>query len=299
MCGSDDPTLKHLNDSVSEGPSRGLLSPLDGYALPGHGEGSSDCGNTRWFHCPDCGHVFEGTRRCDKSTCPNCWRRWAFKLGKRSGLRLWAARKIIMGSKRGGRLLHIVVSIKYNGEDLNEIKRKVYGIARDHKICGGAVVFHHTRVRDDADGRVPDGYVHYHLIGLAKGHVLPGNGDGYIFHVIRDAIRHDYRGFQRTREVIACLSYLLTHAAVSEKKHTLTWFGDMSYNKLNNATLEEHSPELMSYLNRSGLQCPQCGERNCQSLWDVEYELNRREDLYTDYIERPALALEYFGLDLF
>lgn len=294
VCGNTE-----ANNFVPEMPLEGLsdVSPLDDYQLPGKGTPTEDCGQLRWFGCSDCGHVFQGERQCDKKTCPNCFRRWAFKLGKRAGMRVWAARKLIMG-RRKGRLLHIVVSMKYEGGEINEYRRRAYKICEQHQITGGCAVFHHTREHSDSNERIPDGHIHYHIIGLAPRGVLPGTDSGDIFHVIRDSIRGDYKGFQRTREVIACLSYVLTHSGVKEKSHTLTWFGDMSYNKLNNGTLKEEFPEMMDWLGKSGRKCPCCGGQDCHSMWDVEMELRNRARADLDLFPRIAGALESFGVEI-
>lgn len=192
--------------------------------------------------------------------------------------------------------MHIVISMKYTGGEVNEYKRRAYKIAAKHGIAGGAAVFHHTREDTELHGRVPDGYVHYHIVGLAKYGIVPGEDTDYIFHVIRDAVRGDYRGFQRTGEVIACLTYLLTHSSVKTKTHTLTWFGEMSYNKLNNSTLEAEVPGLMDYLEKKGRTCPICGGTEAYSLWDVEAELEYREKIDRLNRPQPALALEEFGV---
>lgn len=265
-----------------------------GWDLPGHGDRPADCGRNIVAYCECCGHYWETQKTCDKKTCPNCWRRWAFLGGRRAGLRAWAARKIILGRRRG-RLLHIVISMPYNGEDESDTRKRAYSICKEKGIVGGLCIFHHCRDRDDL-GRVPDGYIHYHIVGLAPGNVSPGMGQREIFKVIRDGRMGDFRGFRRTGEVVACLQYLLTHAAVKEGKHTLTWFGAMSYNKLSNSTLEDHCPDLVKYMNETRKRpCPECGSRETGCLgWDVDQAVEQWHKEHVPDGYRLAYALERF-----
>lgn len=293
ILGSNDTSFKYASHARITLPDN-----LEGWSLPGHGSHGKDCGNSLLMTCNDCGHVFVGTKHCHQKTCPDCWRTWAYLSGRRAGLRTWAGKKIVFG-KWKGRLLHIVVSYPYVGGDPNRYRKDCYKTCIEHGIEGGAVVMHHMRTDDDHN-RVPDGYIHFHVIGLARGHVKPAEGSNPIFKVIRDSRHKDYRGFQSAREVIDCITYILRHASVKEgPSHTLTYFGSISYNKLSDKDLEEKVPGLMEYLNkRLGSPCERCGSRDTTSLWDLEIELYRQymADLWHNQVlERQhdlALAIE-------
>lgn len=267
-----------------------------GWDLPGRGEPGSGCGSPVGKICDCCGWYFEVEKECNMKTCPHCWRRWAFLSGKRAGLRAWAGWKMVMGSRRrGSRLIHVVVSLKYEGGELDAYKRRTFEICKEHGIIGGASICHHARERGEG-GRIPDGYVHYHIIGIAPGNITPGQDQGELFHVIRNE-HNGYRGFGRTSEVIRCLQYLLTHAAVKPGKHTLTWFGALSYNKLSNGALKEFAPGLFEYMENVGkTRCPSCGSTEISSAWDIDSLLDQRARNEAQYRIQPALALERYGI---
>lgn len=116
--------------------------------------------------------------------------------------------------------------------------------------------------------------MHFHIIGLAIGHVKPGApGDDYVFKVIRDAKRGDYRGFRKPKEIGAAIYYLLTHCGVIQGSHALTWFGIMSYNSFNNEAWETHFPEVIEYLKPRKPECPHCGSTDTYAIMGWEYEI--------------------------
>lgn len=238
------------NDTFGQGP---MTDPI----LPGQGDRPLGCGEPVILGCNECGQVHEIISRCNKRECPECWRTWAHKLATRSGLRMWSGSQFKMKGRHGYRILHIVVSFPHG--DVKLLRQRVRTIAKDRGINGGLIIFHPFR-KDDDQQFVPDGYVHFHIIGLAPGHVTTGAyGEDYVFKVIRDGRRGDFRGYQKPNEVNATIYYLLTHCGIIGGMHSLTWFGCLSYNQFNNETWEKAFPELAEYLKPKRSICPHCG----------------------------------------
>jgi hypothetical protein len=216
-----------------------------------------------------------------KRGCPSCYQKWASHEGKVSATRLWiSGYSIARGKpfKRGFRVLHCVVSLPQG--DYNENRDKARKICKRHGLLGGLMVWHPFR-QDDDKQYVPDGYEHYHVIGLARGDVKPGGMslDGKaIFKVIPDAKRGDYRGFMRSRDVKNCIRYLLTHCGILEGRHSLTWWGVMSYNSMSNAKLDLEFPGVMSRVKEFKRRCKFCGSE------DIEYAF---------YIDRTSYPWDY------
>lgn len=253
--------------------------------LPGKGEVSFGCGDDILVGCGSCGQTHEVTSKCMKRQCPDCWRSWAHKLAKKSGLRMWSGGLFKMKGRRGFRFLHIVVSFTHG--PLKELRKRCRAVAKRHGISGGLTIYHPFR-QDEERQFVPDGYVHFHIIGLAVGHVDPGDNNGeYVFKVIRDAKRGDYRGLKKPKEIQALIYYLLTHCGVIEGSHALTWFRALSYNQFNMETWEKHFPLLWEHLQSKNRLCPHCGS-------DDTYLIQGWELNIPDECMRPIKEIEYY-----
>ena len=183
-----------------------LLSQMTSppFTLPGKGSPGPDCGSSRPMHCNTCGNGFLGTNSCMLRTCPNCFRKWAAKESKKAGIRLWAGAQVKTGKKFGYRIVHAVISLP-EIDDLPTLRKTARKIATDHGISGGALIWHPFRKPNET--WIPDGTVHFHCLGLARGNILPGTSSDFVFKVIPDAIRKDYKGFQRAKEVKRCMLY--------------------------------------------------------------------------------------------
>lgn len=234
-----------------------LELPVVSPSLPGHGSPGPDCGKTITMLCNSCGHSWLGVSKCLRRTCPTCWRAWAFKESRRAGLRMWAGSIAVTGRRRGFRIVHAVVSMADNGDDLQNYRVLARATAKKHGLSGGLMIWHPYRQDDDA-AFVQDGHVHFHIIGLARGNIKPGESAETLFKVIRHPIKNDFNGFRRCREIKACIFYLLTHCGIIQGRHTLTWYGEMSYNSLSNSRLEEYFPNIFKDLKKEIKLCPSC-----------------------------------------
>lgn len=186
--------------------------------------------------------------------CPECFELWARKEAFKASLRLWAGFRA-----RGGRLLHCVVSIPFDGHDEGHYRAMARRVSALHGIVGGISICH--PFRDDGDGYVPDGFIHYHIVGIAPGNVLPGGTDGaVVFKVIRDPVRNDYRGLFRLKEARRLLQYLLSHCGIIEGRHPLTWWGCVSYSTFPTSELRAMIPNYDALLDIRA-RCPFCGAR--------------------------------------
>lgn len=278
-------TSFYLNDrSVEDRP------PVDPQ-LPGHGTPGSMCGENILIGCESCGKTHDVKSSCMKRECPECWRKWAHKLAIKSSMRMWSGGLFKMKGRRGFRLLHTVISFPH--DTLGSLRTKARKIAKEHGIVGGLIIYHPFR-QDDEHNFIPDGYTHFHVIGLAPGNVTPGgkNSD-YIFKVIRDAKRGDYKGFRKPKDISACIYYLLTHCGIMEGSHSLTWFGALSYNSFSLEVWEKHFPELHEYLKPKPRQCPHCGSDDTYPIFGWEYEY-MMPDAMTVWAPRNVPPLEYF-----
>lgn len=268
------------------GLSRYGLSKLNGTAepeyydapvLPGSQERGQGCGESIPHHCNDCGHTFILESSCLLRTCPSCWRKWAWKEARTASLRMWAGVSLIAPKRSNRRMLHAVISLVDNGRPVSHLRKQAIIIAKKHGLSGGLLIYH--PFRHDGDSFCMDGYVHFHLVALARGDVQPGAQGDYVFKIIKDAIRHDYRGFQKWREVNACVFYLLTHCGILKGRHALTWYGELSYNQLSNGVLEARVPGLDLHP-KYKQKCPHCHSFDIEPDWIIDY---------TDYANQYAI----------
>lgn len=244
---------------------------IDLMTLPGHGLPGPDCGHLVAMHCNKCGHGWWAESSCLMRECPNCYEKWAFKEAKIASARLWAGtRDYYRGTPH--RIMHIVVSFRDDSSrDLSDYRAEAGRILRKHGATGTAIIPHPFR-QNESGHFEKDGYIHFHCIGVFPGEIKPGEPRaGYLFKVIPDAKRHDYRGVRRERDLKNLIRYLLTHCGIVKGRHSLTWTGFLSYRNLTNAMLEEKFPEMMDELReKKGRACPKCKSTDTEPCmqWD-------------------------------
>ena len=78
-----------------------------------------------------------------------------------------------------------------------------------------------------------------------------------IFKHIQDDEYKDHRGFRSGRAIKRAIQYLLTHCAIIDGKHALTWWGCMSYNKLSGKAIEGAFPGALG--DKPMYVCGMCG----------------------------------------
>lgn len=234
---------------------------LFGRSLPGQGTYGKGCGDVVPKSCPSCGHHHWGESSCRQKMCPSCYNKWAYIQGEKASTRMWVAKAHWF---RGYpvRIVHVVVSHPvYDGWEEADYRKRTQQVLRRHGLVGGSMVCHTMREEGDM-GRVPDGYIHYHCVSFAPGNLVAGGmpEDGRaVFAVIKDHETKSYSGMKNRVQIAKCITYILTHASVAPHTHAVTWWGIVSYNRMNQRTLETEFPEAYQAIaERSQAKCPQC-----------------------------------------
>lgn len=272
------------------------------FSLPGHGVPGKGCGDPVPYYCRTHEGGFWVSSHCNERTCPRCSERWGKKAARKASLRVaWGAKVVTQQRRAAGvderpRLVHGMVSMpELEGWGVPEYRQACYSICLDHKIIGGLAVIHPFR-KDDYDSEyVPDGHVHFHVIGLNFEDMPPGGGDYVngqlvIFKVIRDAEYGDYRGFRSGLAIEREVQYLLSHAGVADGFHTLTYFGALAYNKLPESAVNAYFPDCLVDEN-PGVQCPVEGSLDtepCAELDFVRTPSLRVPSIYDNVRSRPV-----------
>lgn len=224
--------------------------------LPGSGEQPDHCGLPVSSHCNSCQKPFYATSSCKERLCPSCFELWGARQASTASRRIWAGyAKALAHGHEDVRIHHCVISFPYLGQPLEDLREQARHIARSKGSSGEAIIPH--PFRNDDDLWIMDGTVHFHLIALfLNGRFSPAEkGEPFIFKVIpRPGTKNDYRGILSLKELKDLLGYQLSHAGIVPDKHTLTWSGDLAYNKLTKEDLMAVAPDP-----ERGFQCPNCG----------------------------------------
>lgn len=203
---------------------------FDGWELPGHGDPYPDCGAIRFRGCLNVAdhHPLDKTlddsdrtglafvqayrRSCMRASCPKCYEAWAAREAGRLEHRLTYYRG------RWGRPVHVSVNPEPSLWILpfSKLRSLAIRIVKQAGIVGGSMIYHPFRQDDNKKWFFSP---HFHVIGYGwhRGFFIPG-------WVVRN---HGVR-----KSVFFTAMYQLSHAGVSERHHTIVWFGELSYNKL-------------------------------------------------------------------
>ncbi|MCJ7424003.1 hypothetical protein MUP01_07015, partial [Candidatus Bathyarchaeota archaeon] len=226
---------------------------FNGWGLPSHGIAKDDCGTYGMKAClnvdehPDGLAVFKPyMKSCFSPKCPTCWNSWA----KREANRI--ERRILHAMKKHphcGLPIHFMLSVPKSQWHLSvaELRKIAISICIKVGFRGGSLIVHPFRETDDGRWYVS---VHFHMIGF-----------GWI-----ECVADEYKSsgwiaknLGIRKSVFGTAYYQLTHCGVwygVGVKHSVTWFGDLAYNKL----------PMPSKINEKCC-CPYCGSKIRPVVW--------------------------------
>jgi len=207
----------------------------DGWHLPSTEEQKVTCGQWSTLGCLDSkehgkirldGQSYAGKvyvkhfqKSCFRADCKKCYLKWAAREAHK------AARRIECYSKLSGKNpIHVVVSLPYKDWNLNHKvwRKKIYEILKKVGIKGGTAIYHPFRYNKE----LYEWYYspHFHIIGF-----------GWVMDVGKNYYETGYviKNLGLRKSVYGTIYYQLTHAGIHKGKHSLVWFGALSYSKLN------------------------------------------------------------------
>ncbi|GAH09830.1 unnamed protein product, partial [marine sediment metagenome] len=156
-------TFTALCDELSTPPPPDMTVHLSGQGMTGAG-----CGEKEEFRCRNCGTVFIGDHHCMGRDCPRCaglWARREARIGTNLAIAKYRARR-----SHGDKLIHAVISVRGEPDEIYPRRRWAIKRFKRHGLVGFFIIPHHVRMGPE-DEWVPDGYIHYHAIG-----VIPRSG---------------------------------------------------------------------------------------------------------------------------
>lgn len=233
------------NGEIKSGPTYWSQVEFDNFKLPGQGEYkkyckkwiSKGCDNVKQH--PGKKHYYEHTlKSCKVNSCPKCFVDWVNRQANRSTRRFM---KFVENKQYNFR--HIVLSPpekQAKNMTYKQLKKWFDTILKIANIKTAAVVFHPFRFHDREKVQ-PYVSPHFHLIvyGKVTNTTEFYNKSGW---VIKN------RGDLGTEmDIFNCVRYMLSHAGIKKKSHSIRYLGDISYRKLK----VEKEP--------STNHCPHCG----------------------------------------
>ena len=230
------------------------------FSLVGSGESHSNCGLVFAVGCLNAvehkGITLDGVdftgraavkfvkNSCKRPICPKCWSVWANRECDNAVHRL----NTYVLKKRNGQLvkpIHVIVSLPKAdyGLTLPIMRKKTYRALKKVGLFGGMLIYHPRRKANGAWYYSP----HFHVVGY-----------GWIRDVRRNYVHSGYvvKNVGIRKNLRGTIYYQLSHCGVSEKFHTVTWFGALAYSKLHVVKIVE-KPNV----------CPICGQKLRRLVW--------------------------------
>jgi hypothetical protein len=189
-----------------------------------------------YLHKTKFDYVERYQKSCYSASCKVCYKKWLAREASRATERLERGEKKLEKPPK-----HIVLSppswLHHN--NLKDLKKVGYRIMKTAKADGGVMVFH--AYRKNHETRTWYFSPHFHIVGF-------GWIDGVAEIFKKDGWVIKNKG---TRDsVFQTVYYLLSHCTIVKDRHSVTWFGEVSYSKLKIQKEDEN-----------GKKCPDC---NCE-----------------------------------
>jgi len=197
----------------------------DGWHMTGYDEQLENCGQWAWRGCLNHKHHQDGKieaesyrMKCVRSRCELCYMSWVARETAKSHKRI---KKFEMWFAGRDKLKHVVVSpprCEY-GKSLEELRKDMRKLCKRAGLRGGIDVIHPFRIKDNKWFFSP----HFHVMayGWVKGTDNIFKEKGWII-----------KNLGMRKSIKGTISYILSHAGIKKGKHTLTWWGELSYSKL-------------------------------------------------------------------
>ncbi len=255
-----------------------------GWKLPGTFDSYNICGKGYFKICPTDKFVRRFVYHCGRMGCETCAKRAGSRMAKKIERRIWLYGLRIQSLSNGKNnplSSHVIEAIDPASEFWNYSKVKQTSTLKKARklagITGGAEINHLWRF--DKESLTPRYSPHKHLI--AYGWIKENAYD-----IIQEklGLKINYikvrNGTLTDRvDVFATAYYQLSHCAVKENKHSVKWFGSLSYSKISNKVLEQYKDEeykLQDDAIEKTKQCPVCSERLIPAKINLLFEQWRK-----------------------
>lgn len=238
--------------------------------IPGQGKPGENCETWQPFEfCDVCGEPQMGMSRCERRTCPNCYKMWD-KERTIGGVQRLAKARYAEDDGIDRRMVHAVMSPptadEWERERITSIQEwydgysKAYSLAVEQGIRGGVVIGHGYRVQDSVKQKyraldvdygiwrwirqdLPKSWrsytywsPHYHVIGLCRdlAENKPAQQNGWA--AVRLRALDKFTGLTDKNgvdDMVSAMRYPLSHGTFESgtSKDCVRWFGDLATTK--------------------------------------------------------------------
>ena len=219
----------------------------DGWTLPANLEKHEWCGLWSYRGClnveghknTECygkGFLKTYQRSCYRASCELCWKKWLARESNKATHIIEHYEKL---SKKN--VKHIIISVpKWEyGKDKKELSKHARRILNEVGCIGGSMIYHPFRY----DKEIKTWYYspHFHILGF-----------GWIESVTEAYQKYGWiiKNKGNRESTFATIYYMLSHAGIKKRNHSVIWFGDLSYSKLSRLEIEG--------LDDNKQKCPYC-----------------------------------------
>jgi len=145
-------------------------------------------------------------------------------------------------SKRRGSHVSISFPMDMYDKSPEELMKRVRRFMFDVGIIGSVMVWHPARF-DKANGWKADVSPHVHMIAFGWIDDVRAQSDKHRLTIVK------HRTLRTDGDYFTAMKYILSHAGIRKNRHSLTYWGALSYSKLK-VPKDDPEPE----------KCPHCGE---------------------------------------
>jgi len=271
------------------------MMDIDGWKLPATFDPYNICGKGNFKNCIYDKFVKRFVYHCGRIGCEICAKRAGARIAKNIERRIWLYSLRIQHLSKGRKNplpSHGIEAIDPKSIFWTYSKAKQTTLLKEfRKLAGiiGGVEINHLWAFDKSD-LTPFYRPHKHLIffGWLKPNASKLIKEKYGIDVVYHKVRN---GTLRNRvDVFAVAFYQLSHCAVNHRKHSLKWFGVLSYNKISNSTLAQYIDEeyrLQDEVIEKTKCCPLCQQRLTPCKININF------DKWRDRI--PSIELQVNG----
>lgn len=256
------------------------MMDVDGWKLPATLNSYNICGKGFFKICPFDNFVKKFVYGCNRLGCEVCAKRAGARIARRIERRIWLYCLKIKHDTKGRRTplpSHVIEAIepdspfwKLNKDQQARVLKKARVLAG---IIGGVDITHLWRFNKLDLTPIYSPHKHLIAIGWIK-------SDAYVKIEKELKIKINYikvrNGTLRSRlDVFSVAYYQLSHASVKGNKHSLKWFGALSYRNESNKTLAEYRDEEYKKQDvkiEKTKHCPFCDEKLIPAKINVYFE---------------------------
>lgn len=229
--------------NVHQGPTYWKDAEFDGFGLPAQGMAKDYCKHWISYGCnnikehPKNQHYCQHSQKsCKTNSCPRCHVDWINRQANRSTQRFM---KFTKDKKFFFR--HIVLSPppQAKNQSYASLKEWLDKILKVANIKTASIVFHPFRFYDNEKIQ-PYVSPHFHLIVYDK-----VTNTTEFYNKTKWLIKNK-GDLKKELDIFNCVRYMLSHAGIKKKTHSIRYIGDISYRKLK----VEKEPKMK--------QCPYC-----------------------------------------